>query len=213
MNVSISSPDAVAPIGTRDADRDRDADVGAAELGRCDRQRRRRPLQRPPRHDRRLHALDREPDRSADRDESTPTRSLPARTTTRSRPRTRPATSARRRTRRARPSATRAPPSAPGSAGRDRCDRSGHAELGCRDRQRRRRPLQRPPRDHRRLHAVDGEPDRAADRHRLHRHGRRRHLLLQGHRRGRRRQRRPAVERGERDGDDGHDGAERAVGR
>ena len=36
----------------------------------------------------------------------------------------------------------------------------------------------------------DGEPDRAADRHELHGHrARRRHLLLQGHRRGRRRQR------------------------
>ncbi len=61
-----------------------------------------------------------------------------------------------------------------------------------------------------RLHPLDGEPDRAADRHQLHEHRpRRRHLLLQGHRRGRGRQRRPGLERGERDGDRGHDAADR----
>ena len=49
-----------------------------------------------------------------------------------------------------------------------------------------------------RFHAVRGEPDRAADRAHVQRHGpRRRHLLLQGHRRGRRGQRRAADERGD----------------
>ena len=46
---------------------------------------------------------------------------------------------------------------------------------------------------------IDGEPDRAADRDDLHGQRRGRHLLLQGDRRGRGRQRRPRVERGERD--------------
>ncbi len=146
-----------------------------------------------------------------DRDELHRHGSRPARTTTRSRPRTRPATSARPRTRRPRRRRYERSKRAR-NADRNRCDRSGHAELGRRDRQRRRPALQPPPRDHRRLHARDREPDRAADRHELHRHGRCRHLLLQGHGRGRRRQRRCVLERGERDGDDGHDGAERAFG-
>ena len=84
---------------------------------------------------------------------------------------------------------------------RPRPARSARLSLSWRrrDRQRRRRPLQRPPLDDARLHAERGEPDRAADRHELHRHrARRRHLLLQGHRRGRRRQRRRRLERGER---------------
>ena len=68
------------------------------------------------------------------------------------------------------------------------------------DRQRRRHPLQRPPLDHLRLHAHRRQPDRAADGHQLHRHRpRRRHLLLQGHRRGRGRQPQPRLKPGERD--------------
>ena len=50
-----------------------------------------------------------------------------------------------------------------------------------------------------RLHPEHRQPDRAADRHRLHRHrSRPRHLLLQGRRRRRRRQHRPSRQRGER---------------
>ncbi len=49
------------------------------------------------------------------------------------------------------------------------------------------------------LHAQRGQPDRAAHRDELHRHrARRRHLLLQGHRRGRSRQHQPRVQRGDR---------------
>ncbi len=60
------------------------------------------------------------------------------------------------------------------------------------------RPLQRPPRHDCRLHAERREPNRAADGHDVHRHRtHRRHLLLPRHRRGRRRQRGPSVERGE----------------
>ena len=56
--------------------------------------------------------------------------------------------------------------------------------------------LQRPPLDDARLHPLDREPDRAAHRHELHGHRpRRRHLLLQGHRRGRGRQPRRRLER------------------
>ena len=104
-------------------------------------------------------------------------------------PRTRPrAASPTRRRRGARARSPR--PAAIGS----------HAQLGRRDGQRRRRPLQRPPRHDAGFTPSRGEPDRAADGHELHRHrlaaG---HLLLQGHRRGRRRQRRRRLERGERD--------------
>ena len=65
-------------------------------------------------------------------------------------------------------------------------------------------PLQRPPLDDRRLHAA-AEPDRTADGDELHRHRVARHVLLQRHRGGRRRQRRRPLERGERDGDGRHD--------
>ena len=59
------------------------------------------------------------------------------------------------------------------------------------------------------LRAVGGEPDRAADHAGLRRHDRAGHLLLQGHRRGRGRQRRRRLERGRGDGHGGHDRAER----
>ena len=52
-----------------------------------------------------------------------------------------------------------------------------------------------------RLHALARQPDRTADGHELRRSGSGAgHLLLQGHGRGRRRQRRPGLEHGERDG-------------
>ena len=87
--------------------------------------------------------------------------------------------------------------------------RADRPELGRRDRQRRRRPLQRPPRHHRRLHTLRRQPDRAADRDELQRLGARTgHLLLQGHRRGLRRQRRPRRERGERGLRSRHDAAD-----
>ena len=69
----------------------------SARLDGRDRQRRRRPLQRPPLDGHRLHAERREPDRAADGHEATPTpASRPAPTTTASPPRTPPATSAPR---------------------------------------------------------------------------------------------------------------------
>ena len=87
---------------TRDADRHRGLGQVGLSLGRGDRQRGRRPLQPPPRHERRLHALGGEPDRAADRARATPTSgSQPAPTSTRSPPRTSPATSARPGTRQA----------------------------------------------------------------------------------------------------------------
>ncbi len=103
-----------------------------------------------------------------------------------------------------------APPSAPGTLTANGLERPGGTQLGRRDRQHRRDPLQRPPLDHRRLHPEHEQPDRAADLDEPHRHGaRRRHLLLQGHRRGRRRQHRRLVERSECSGDRRHDGADR----
>ena len=66
-------------------------------------------------------------------------------------------------------------------------------------RQRRRHPLQRPPRQQRRLHPQRRQPDRATDRHQLRRQRPRdRHLLLQGHRRRRRRQHQRRLQRGHR---------------
>ena len=89
------------------------------------------------------------------------------------------------------------PPAAPGTLAATGGLGQVDAQLGRRDRQRRRRALRRPSLDHPRLHADGGEPHRAADRHELQRHRtRRRHLLLPGHRGGRRRQRRPARQRG-----------------
>ena len=94
MNTSISAPDAIAAERTRDADRHRRPRPGRAQLGRGDRQRRRRALQRPPRHDapgsrrRRATGSRSRPGRA------TPTpASPPAPTTTGSPPRTSPATS------------------------------------------------------------------------------------------------------------------------
>ena len=98
----------------------------------------------------------------------------------------------------------------PRHAQRDRRDRPCDPDLGCRHRQRGRGPLQRPPLDHARLHAQRRQPHRPAHGHGPSRHRRGRDLLLQGHRRGRGRQRRTADERGERGRHGRHAGAHRA---
>ena len=78
--------------------------------------------------------------------------------------------------------------------------RPGGALVDGVHRQRRRSPLQRPPLDHLRLHAERRQPDRAAERHELHRRRPRGgHLLLQGDRRGRRRQHQLPEQPGKRD--------------
>ena len=92
-------------------------------------------------------------------------------------------------------------PSAPIRPRRHRRRRDGQLDLDRLDRRRRRRALQRPPRHDGGLHAERREPDRTADGHELRRpRPRQRHLLLQGHRRGRRRQRQRRLERARRDG-------------
>ena len=80
------------------------------------RRRRRRPLQRPPRHERRLHPQRRQPDRASRPAPATPTPgSRPAPTTTRSPPKTPPATSAPPPTKPTATVADATPPSAPGT--------------------------------------------------------------------------------------------------
>ena len=95
-----------------------------------------------------------------------------------------------------------------GNADRDRRVRPGEPHLGRRDRRGRGGSLQRAPLDDGGLHARCVEPHRAADRHQLPRLAARgRHVLLPGDRPGRCRQRRAAVEPGERDGHGRHDAA------
>ena len=85
-----------------------------AHLGRGDRQRRRQPLQRPPRQHQRLHPQHRQPDRATNRARATPTpASAPAATSTSSPPKTPPATSAPSPTPPAPPSSTPRPPTTP----------------------------------------------------------------------------------------------------
>ena len=69
--------DATAADRADEPDRDGRVGSGRAELGGGDGRRRHRALQRPPRHDRRLHAERREPDRPADRDDATSTPASP----------------------------------------------------------------------------------------------------------------------------------------
>ena len=91
-------------------------------------------------------------------------------------------------------------PSAPGTLTASAGAGSAGSHLGSGKRQRRRRPLQRPPFHDCRVHADRRQPHRAghdAEPHR--RRARSRHVLLPGHRRGRRRQHRPAVQPGMRD--------------
>ena len=57
------------------------------------------------------------------------------------------------------------PPTAPSGLTANGLAQLGRPRLDGLDRQRGRRPLQRPPLDHERLHAERGEPDRAAGRH------------------------------------------------
>ena len=109
--------DSQPPSAPGDAHGDRRPELGARSAGRRDRQRRRRPLQRPPQHDGRLHAVARRTGSRSRRGRATPTAgSRRAPTTTGSRRRTPPATSAPPRTR---PAATVTgdvtPPSAPGT--------------------------------------------------------------------------------------------------
>ena len=56
MNTSISAPDSMPPSAPGTLTATGGLGQVAPQLGRGDRQRRRRPLQRPPRHERRLHA-------------------------------------------------------------------------------------------------------------------------------------------------------------
>ena len=203
------------PAGTRGRDRFDAADGSLCAdglrrpgerqpcLGRRNRRRRRRPVQPPPRHERRLHAYDREPDRAADRDEL---HRLGARQRDLLLQGHRPGRRRQRRGRvergdghgRARHDAS----DCPGQPDRDRGVRTSEPCLGCGHRQRRRRSLRRLPVDYCRLHARHSQSNRPADGDELHRQRpRARHLLLQGGRRGRVRQCWPAVEPGVGDGD------------
>ena len=113
---------------------------GQPDLDGVDRQRRRRPLQRPPRHDGRLHPERREPDRAAHRHElqrHRPGASAP--TTTRSPPRTPPGTSAPPSNEAAPTVADATAPTAPSGLTRPVSGQLRLAELDGRDRQRRRR--------------------------------------------------------------------------
>ena len=92
------------------------------------------------------------------------------------------------------------PPSAPGDAHRRPATlTAAQLSWGARDRQRRRRPLQRPPRRRRAGFTPSAaQPVAQPTGTTLHRHGRGRHLLLQGDGRGRGRQHRAGLERGKR---------------
>ena len=123
-----------------------------------------RPLRRVPRHDRRVHALDREPDRAAHRDDLQRHEHLrPGHLLLQGDRRGRGREPLDRLERglggdRRHDSAER-----PDRPGRERVRNLGLAHLDRRDGQRRRRPLQRAPLDHLRLHAERREPDRPAD--------------------------------------------------
>ena len=125
------------------ADRDGRARADQPRLERGDRQRRRRPLQRPPLHDGRASRRRRRTGSPSRPARATPTRaSPPAPTTTRSPPRTRPATSGRSRTRRApRPRPTRTPPTVAITVAERRAHGVRHARRH-RERVRQRQPSQ-----------------------------------------------------------------------
>ena len=199
-----------AALCARHADGDGRTHLCAAHLGHRDRQRRRRALQRLPLDDRRLHAVGGEPDRTADGHSYTDTVAaghllLQG--------------DGRGRGRQHRAGLERGighvgdtdAPSAPGTLTADRLRSARRRSAG----------VPRPTTSAssattstaattRGFTPSRGQPDRPADRDELHRHDRARHLLLQGHRRGRGRQRRARLERGERDGHRGHDAADRA---
>ena len=146
--------DTTAPSAPSDADRTGRRQHGQPELDRVDRQRRRRALQRPPRHDRRLHAERGEPDRAADRHELRGQRArdrhllLQGDRRGRGRQRQRCLERDQRDGRRRVAHRPRRPGSTASAVGS-----TVSARLDGRDRQRRRRPLQRPPRHDVRLHA------------------------------------------------------------
>ena len=166
MTTPITSQDATPPSAPGTLSATGGLGAGGPDVGRRDRQQRRRPVQRPPLDDRRLHAQRRR----------TASRSPPARRT---------------RTRAWRPGTYYYKVTAEDAAGNvgpasneanghgggrhDAADgadgphRDGAAPVRSRlgwarvDRQRRHRALQRPPRDGRRLHAERREPHRPAD--------------------------------------------------
>ena len=95
------------------------------------------------------------------------------------------------------------PPTAPSNLAANGGRRAGGALVDGFLRQHRRHEVRRLPLDHLRLHAERRQPDRAAERHELHRRRPRcGHLLLQGDCRGRRRQHQRRVQRGDSHGDD-----------
>ncbi len=206
MNMPITAPDAVPPSAPGTLERHRGARAGQPQLGRCDRQPRRREVQRPSLDDGGLHARPRQPDRSADRHDASRTPASPPDDLLlqgdcggRGRQRRR-----RRRTRRARtrPPTRRRPRRRPGSppAGRRARSRSpgahpptpagSRATTSTARRRRASRPRPRTGSRSRRVRATTTPAVAAGD------------LLLQGDRRGQRRQLERRVERGDRDGPD-----------
>ena len=133
--------------------------------------------------------LRRQPDRAAEHARLCRHDHARAATSTRSPPKTPPATSAPPRTRRGDRQRRH-----DGAERAERARRPGHRhhrqpQLDRLQRQRRRPPLQRPPRHSAGFTPSTAQPDRTTDRHQLRRHrSRHRQLLLQGHRRRRRRQ-------------------------
>ena len=148
MSTSITPSDAQPPTRSGEPGRDRVADLCQPDLDGLDGQRGRRPLQRLPLDRLGLHAErwrtgSLSPPARATRTAASP----PAPTTTRSRPRTPPGNVSAPLERGERASsATSIPPSAPGTLNATGRHRQGDAELGRGHGQRRRRPLQRPPR-------------------------------------------------------------------
>ena len=184
-------------LGAGDAVGGRVGREGDPVLGGGDRQRRCAPLQRPPRHQQRLHAHAgnriAQPSTPGYVDTTTPRQLLlQGHRRGRGRQHQRRLERGERDRQRRHDRAERAQ-----RAHRtgDRLDRQ--PQLDRLQRRRRRPPLQRPPRQQRRLHPQRRQPDRATDRHQLRRQRpRHRHLLLQGHRRRRRRQHQRRLQRG-----------------
>ena len=192
------------------ARRDRRPELGDAQLDGFERQHQRAPVQRPPQHDLGLHAERGQPHRAAHGHGIHRPRSrardvlLPGHRRRRRRERQRALDPGERRR-----DGRRHAAGSPRHAAGDRRARHRQSLLDCRHGQRRRRALQRAPLHGRGLRPRRLEPDCAADGHELHRHRRRRHLLLPRDRGGRRRQYRRPLERGQRDRDERHVGPDR----